>query len=252
MRIHESLRYYILSRKNDEPSPDQSVSKFISSFSRGSGPYRRILEHTELQNLSISDNNCTKTFLDFIGTPVLEEPILKHCWSAWNNTYFGNQQREFLFKFFNNILGLNARVTHFAPNVSAECTLCIVNQEPLPTQAETFTHLFYDCCHSGKYRKMAESEFFPEIERETEENKKIFWLLGIIPANGSYICNRFMQAAIFTVNFLIWKTKLSKINVPVSILRSDFIYMCRCMLIKSVRLREAKTNAHFFLCRQNI
>jgi hypothetical protein len=54
------------------------------------------------------------------------------------------------------------------------------------------------------------------------------------------------------VNFLIWKTKLSKINVPVSILRSDFIYMCRCMLIKSVRLREAKTNAHFFLCRQNI
>jgi hypothetical protein len=103
MRIHESLRYYILSRKNDEPSPDQSVSKFISSFSRGSGPYRRILEHTELQNLSISDNNCTKTFLDFIGTPVLEEPTLKHCWSAWNNTYFGNQQREFLFKFFNNI-----------------------------------------------------------------------------------------------------------------------------------------------------
>jgi hypothetical protein len=202
--------------------------------------------------VSISDNNCTQTFLDFIGTPVLEESTLKHCWSAWNNTYFGNQQREFLFKFFNNILGLNARVTHFALNVSAECTVCIANQEPLPIQAETFLHLFYDCCHSGKYRKMAESEFFPEIERETDENKKVFWLLGVIPVNGSYVCNRFMQAAVFTINFLIWKTKLSKINVPVSILRFDFIYMCRCMLIKSVRLREAKTNAHFFLCRQNI
>ena len=28
--------------------------------------------------------------------------------------------------------------------------------------------------------------------------------------------------------------------------KSDFIYMCRCILIKSVKLREAKTNAHFF------
>jgi hypothetical protein len=99
---------------------------------------------------------------------------------------------------------------------------------------------------------MAETEFFPEIAQENAENKRAFWLLGIIPHNGTFICNQFMQSAVFTIHYLIWKVKLNKIGVPVSILKSDFIYMCRCLLRNSVKLRVAKTNAHFFLCRQNI
>jgi hypothetical protein len=99
MRVHESLRFYVLSRINDEPSPDPSVSKFISSFSRGSGPYRWILEHSEVQKVCNSGNNFVQTFLEFIGTPVLEESILKHCWSAWNNTYFGINNVSFCSNF---------------------------------------------------------------------------------------------------------------------------------------------------------
>jgi hypothetical protein len=57
---------------------------------------------------------------------------------------------------------------------------------------------------------------------------------------------------VFIVNYLVWKSKLSKTVVPVSIFKADFTYMCRNLLLKSVKLREAKTNAHFFLCRQNI
>jgi hypothetical protein len=252
MRIHEALQFYVLSRRNDEPSPDQSVATFIKSFSRGSGPYRRIIESSEVNKIKMTENNSVKKFFEFVGIPVLEEPVLKHCWSAWNHTYFSNQQREFLFKFFNNILGINARVTHFVQNYSAECSICTAHNEPRPVQAETFTHIFFDCSYSNRYRSMAENEFFPEIAQENEQNRRIFWLLGIIPHNGTYVCNQFMQSAVFTINYLIWKAKLNKTRVPVSILKSDFIFMCRCLLRISVKLREAKTNAHFFLCRQNI
>jgi hypothetical protein len=252
MRIHEALQFYVLSRRNDEPSPDQSVATFIKSFSRGSGPYRRIIESSEVNKIKMTENNSVKKFFEFVGIPVLEEPVLKHCWSAWNHTYFSNQQREFLFKFFNNILGINARVTHFVQNYSAECSICTAHNEPRPVQAETFTHIFFDCSYSSRYRSMAENEFFPEIAQENEQNRRIFWLLGIIPHNGTYVCNQFMQSAVFTINYLIWKAKLNKTRVPVSILKSDFIFMCRCLLRISVKLREAKTNAHFFLCRQNI
>jgi hypothetical protein len=202
--------------------------------------------------VNLAQNGSVKKFFEFVGTPVLEESIIKHCWSAWNNTYYGNQQREFLFKYFNNILGLNARVTHFVANYNAACSVCTANNEPFPIHAESFSHLFFDCHHSSKFRRMAESEFFPEMLDATEEKKRIFWLLGVIPHNGSFICNRFMQSAVLTVNYLIWKAKLGKIVVPLSIFKSDFKYMCRCLLSKSWKLREAKTNAHFFLCRQDI
>jgi len=252
MRLYEALQFYITKKNNDDPAPDQSVQAFIKTFSRGSGPYRRILEYSEVKKVNIVQNNSVKKFFEFVGTPVLDETIVRHCWSAWNNTYFGNQHREFLFKYFNNILGLNARVTNFVANFNADCSICVANKEPLPMQAESFTHLFFDCYHSSKYRKMAENEFFPEMLNETDEKKRIFWLLGIIPHNGSYVCNRFMQSAVLTINYLIWKAKLSKVVLPLSIFKSDFEFMCRCLLLKSGKLREAKTNAHFFLCRQDI
>jgi hypothetical protein len=137
-------------------------------------------------------------------------------------------------------------------NYNAYCSVCVANNEPLPIQAESFSHLFFECYHSSKFRKMAETGFFPEMLKETEDKKRIFWLLGVIPHNGSYICNRFMQSAVFTINFLIWKAKLGKIVVSLSIFKSDFKFMCRCLLSKSGKLREAKNKCSFFLCRQDI
>jgi hypothetical protein len=116
------------------------VWRFLLNLFRGDPA--RTVEFSEVQNIKMSDNNSLQKFFEFVGIPILEESVLKHCWSAWNHTYFNNQQREFLFKFFNNILGLNARVTHFVQNHSAECSICIANNEPRPVQAEFFLHTF--------------------------------------------------------------------------------------------------------------
>jgi hypothetical protein len=252
MRIHEALQFYVLSRRNDDPEPEQSIKFFLRTFSRGSRSFRRILEYHSNNGENLSGNNSVETFFKFIGTEIFEERLLRSCWASWNLTFFCNVQREFLYKFFNNILGLNSRVANFVAGHSAECSLCVLNGEPFPINSESFLHIFFECEYSSKYRNMAESDLFPEIRGQNEQNKKIFWLLGLVPAGNDYRLNIFMQSVVFSCNFLIWRMKLNKNCLPVSIFKADLLYMCGCLLRKSVKLREAKTNDHFFLCRQNL
>jgi hypothetical protein len=222
--VHESLQFFLESRRNIEPAPEQSLKFYLRTFTKGSGPYRRTLELASFSKEKLENNTSVRTFYSFVGIPLSEES----CWSAWNKTYFGNRHREFLFKFYNNILGVNARVAHFVAGHSADCSVSLFNDEPAPRQAESFLH-----------------------DNRNENEKKIFWLLGLIPFNNEWVCNQFVQSVVFSFNFLIWKIKLSKNLIPVSIFRADFLYMCKCLLIKSGKLREVKANSHFFLCRQH-
>jgi hypothetical protein len=162
----------------------------MKTFTKGSRPYRRILENFLNSKETLPQNNSVATFFGLLGTEILNETILKHCWGMWNNTYFINTQREFLYKYFNNILGLNARVSKFIAGYSAECTFCVASKEPLPINSEGFLHLFFECPYGSKYRNMAEREFFPEIVARSEENKKVFWLLGLVPDGVGFKCNR--------------------------------------------------------------
>jgi hypothetical protein len=57
--------------------------------------------------------------------------------------------RDFIYKFRNNILGINTRVSHFANNVSRRCTFCALANERNIVD-ETFSHLFYECLHTNK------------------------------------------------------------------------------------------------------
>jgi hypothetical protein len=249
MRIHEALQFYITTRRNDEPLPEQSVGFFLKTFTRGSRPYRRTMEFYLNSREKITENNTVITFFRLINSEIFDEATLKKCWGMWNNSFFFNPQREFLFKYFNNILGLNARVTKFVAGHPAECTFCVASNEPLPINAEGFVHIFFECQYSENYRRMAEAEFFPEIAGETIVNRKLFWMLGVVPDGLGYKINLFMQSAVLSFNFLLWKMKLGKIMLPTSIIKSDFIYSCKRLLLKSVKLREARTNDHFFLCR---
>jgi hypothetical protein len=63
MRTHESLQFYVLSRKNDEPSPDQSVATFIKSFR--ADPVRTVGSSNipkYIQNIKMSKNNSVQKF----------------------------------------------------------------------------------------------------------------------------------------------------------------------------------------------
>ncbi|MFN9939479.1 MAG: hypothetical protein ACK56I_08385, partial [bacterium] len=150
------------------------------------------------------------------------ECILKILLGDWNCGFYSNRCREFLYKFRNNTLGLNARVCKFVNTVDAECTFCCLANEPRPVNSETFSHLFFHCPTSDKYRKAAEEKFFPEISNAGSDVRRSFWFTGKVPEIREY--NPFVSATVNVLNHAIWELKLKKELVPVSIFIEDFIY----------------------------
>jgi hypothetical protein len=143
MRLHEALEFFVASRRENETLPTQSLDFFLRSFEKGSKPFRKILSFRSKKSLKISTLNTVKTFTDLVGTGTPNNDVLHACWGEWQKSFYGNRCREFLYKFRNNILGTNHRVSHFVNNYPAECRICVVNKEPFPIQAETFTHVFF-------------------------------------------------------------------------------------------------------------
>jgi hypothetical protein len=142
MRLHEALQL-ANERHNDEEKPVQSMEFFIKSFTKGSKPFRRILNDSEFKKLQIEKVNTVTSFFGIIDMEMVDRKNLRHCWGEWQKNYYGNKCREFLYKFRNNVLGTNDRVSKFVPGHNSECSLCIFNKEPLPIQSESFTHVFF-------------------------------------------------------------------------------------------------------------
>jgi hypothetical protein len=73
----------------------------------------------------------------------------------WGYSYFSNDTRTFLFKIYNNTLGLNNRVAHFIRDHSPICTFCRIRLRNDAPNEDTL-HLFYDCPSTESIR----DEFF--------------------------------------------------------------------------------------------
>jgi hypothetical protein len=200
MRLHEALEFAKNKKTNDDGSA-QSLDFFLRSFDRGSKPFRKILQYTEVSRWNVENLNTVKTFIEISGVEKPTKKTIQLCWGEWNKSYFQNRCREFLYKFRNNILGLNVRVSKFVQGIDAECSLCSVSNEQRPIPSETFLHVFFDCPVSEKYRSEIEKRLFPEIRNRTEMDRKNLWFLGLLP--GTSDSNLFINAVISLSNFLI-------------------------------------------------
>jgi hypothetical protein len=247
MRLHEALQFAVDSRRNEEALPSQSLDFFLKSFEKGSKPFRRILRYKENSKLKICNLNTVKTFFELVSLPKPEDDILRFCWGEWQKNFYGNRCKEFLYKFRNNILGINQRVNKFVHDVDAECSLCTVNKEPRPIQVESFIHVFFECTYTTPYRVRIIETFFPELRGADEITLKIFWFTGIVP--GMRRNNLFVSCIVNAVNYYIWNLKLKKSVNPLSIFIkdiSDTVYKCLKM---SKKLLEAKLSSNLIVCR---
>jgi hypothetical protein len=248
MRIHAALHFSVNRAGNEgEPMAPQSLEFFLKSFEKGSKPFRRILQDADLKRLDINSLNTVGTFVGISETAKPTEPFLKNCWGEWNRFYYNNKCRDFLYKFRNNILGLNLRVCNFVPEINAECSLCVIHKEPTPIQAESFLHLFYNCVYSGKYRSKVEAELFPELNQSGIPDKKQFWFYGKLPQMNKP--NIFISCIVNTVNYMIWELKLRKETTTVGTFFIDLIAQVNRSLQLSEMLRDAKHAEPFFACR---
>jgi hypothetical protein len=74
---------------------------------------RKILDFETVNNAQPTSLRIVESFAEIASTLVPPEKTLNTVLSTWNNHYFSNDFREFLFKQRNNTLGVGARVAHF-------------------------------------------------------------------------------------------------------------------------------------------
>jgi hypothetical protein len=136
--------YDIALRKYYKVGADESnLSDFFKSFKKGSKKFRRIMCGT-VSEQSVKSGTQVRTFLRSIDEECPSFARIKSLLSNWNVSFLNSSIREFVFKYYNNILGLNSRVAHFNLEVNSGCTFCnITNNRPVPK--ETIQHLFFYC-----------------------------------------------------------------------------------------------------------
>jgi hypothetical protein len=123
--------------------------------------------------------------------------------SYWNTSGLANKMREFIFKFSNNLLGLNTRIAHFNQHVNEACTFCILRKS-FPAQRETFVHLFFDCSETNKTLTSFERTYLGNLRLDNEEKRKFFWFFGAF-YNVDWKQNLFLALTTKTVLFYIWE-----------------------------------------------
>ena len=102
----------------------QSIGSFFVSYKKGFKLCRRVLGRVDPAK-ALSKLQSLKTFFFLIDEQTPEYKTAFSFLPLWNSSGLPNRLREFLFKFFNNQLGLNTRISHFVGG-SRGCTFCVI------------------------------------------------------------------------------------------------------------------------------
>ncbi len=88
------------------------ITEFLTSFKKGSRKFRKILGY-EKKSYDLSKLTQVTSFARITSINVPRPKRLKNMYSIWGRGYLNNDVRVFMFKYYNNILGLGHRIAHF-------------------------------------------------------------------------------------------------------------------------------------------
>jgi exonuclease III len=233
---------WLVAKKYSKNEISLSLEKFITRFRRGSKPFRKIFSEFEYANLDIRKNRRTVTFFKLINLTVPTEDSLKILNSQWNTTSYPVKLRDFCFKFRNNILGLNTRVSHFNLNRGRGCTFCTI-KGILPVPDEDFLHIFFSCPETKKVHDNFFNRYLSIVNND--DIKKILFT-GMLPeANAP---NLFILAATNVILAYIWECKLQKRLPTLESMLNDLFYTTNSIIKSSSKIRDEMIN-NLPLCR---
>jgi hypothetical protein len=181
-----------------------------------------------------------------IDLQIPDEQYLEILNAQWGDFSLNNKLREFTYKFRNNILGINTRVSHFNENVNRGCTFC-AKRNTLPIPDETFVHIFFDCpITKGIINKFCD-EMLTEMNLRDNYQKKEFMFIGNTN-DINFANNYFLRTVSILLLFIIWEHKLSK-KIPVyqTVLNSFFFEMENIRKVNA-KLRD-NMQLNLALCR---
>jgi hypothetical protein len=76
------------------------------------------------KTFDLSKQLTVKTFFRITGIDYIGNELSSKITSAWTEQGITNRQKSFIFKYFNNILGINTGTSHFAANGTRNCLFC--------------------------------------------------------------------------------------------------------------------------------
>jgi hypothetical protein len=236
--------YQIALRKYFKVGKDEtSISEFFRSFKKGSKKFRIIMSGT-VSEQTVKTGTQVRTFLRTIKEECPIFARLRSLYSNWNVSFLNSSIREFIFKFYNNILGLNSRVAHFNVEVNAGCTYCsITNNRPVPK--ETVLHLFYFC--PTKYRIIC--TFYDNyIVRIV--NNKCNYFVSYISVNEQV--NNVLNIVWDVFRYVVWQFKLKQKAPVYSIFDEELQYQFAIINSTSTSFREALIDCQFLQTNRQV
>ncbi len=144
-----------------------------------------------------------KTFFRITGIDYIGNELFSKITSAWTEQGLTNRQKSFILKYFNNILGINTRTSHFAANGTRNCFFCCKKNPPVQTD-KTFIHLFFDCPTVRSWQQQFFTRCFPEMGILDGMTEKKLFMIGL----KNDTLSSFINLAFLTWQFVIWENKL--------------------------------------------
>jgi hypothetical protein len=206
MRIGGACAQYENSLKRNRTTNVSSldIGDFFSTFKKGSGKIRKFLAPVPVSVEAHWEKlKPVKTFLnltDITGTFWVD---IKRLYCSWYLNFLPNKFKDFIFKFTNNLLGINVRVAHFANGANRNCTFCTLTVSPnIPD--ETFSHLFFDCTTTSVILEKFYNFYFSDLGLEPRVKKNIWF--GLVPQIVRD--KQLLVIASLFIQFNIWQAKL--------------------------------------------
>jgi hypothetical protein len=185
--------------------PPTKVITVLIKPKKGSKVYRNYLTKLRIPKKP-ANTNSFKKFFALCETTLDQDKILSKFNSRWNVNGASNKLREFVFKFCNNLLGLNSRVNHFNRLINEDCTFCTVNKN-FPAPRETFIHLFFNCPETSATLVAFVNKYLENLDLNTAEKRRLFWFFGTTDKKFKCI-KKFLGVTTSVILFYVWDCKL--------------------------------------------
>jgi hypothetical protein len=194
-----------------EASGSDTLSTFFRSWKKGSSKIRKTMCLKKVQkqiphNIVKLADTC-EVIINYDTSLIVN--------SHWSNNFYSPAQKAFVFKFTNNILGTNTRVSHFNRNIDRNCEFCNLTENPDP-EDESIVHLFFDCTTTEALRV----RFFTKIFGRDLTRQEFF-----VSANNDTFSKMYILKVITILfMFFIWESK-KRFCLPSYTLLNQYIKM---------------------------
>jgi hypothetical protein len=208
---HFAVQKY--SGKNGSNGSALPLNWLLQRTKKGSKHFRRTIDWDPAHENLLGELRVVATFFEITRNPVPEKNYLQILYGSWNWFFLGNKIRSFCFQFYNNSLGIGARLAaryeHSGIVIDSRCTFCVKSKSWVPHR-ETFLHLFYECQYITNIVKSFSNCMLKEEQDEGKaRNGCLTGLYDNVPVKDSIF---YVLTSIF-LNYTIWHFRHKK-TVP--------------------------------------